>query len=490
MTDCKKEGQVRIDTDRLVNEMETFTARTGIIGVAAKGLARPLMDQQAGASSFERLRAEARYGKGSARSEARRVAEARTQAARIRFEEQFQADLSEPPATGAREAGLYGTVTRKGVAQPGLLVGLVDEKGSWAGYSCTDRYGAYAFTLSVKATGHLRVQEKDGAPLYQERDSLRPLVEGQRVRRDVELDGAHYCPPPGPRPEDGGDDGGGEVDTVVVPNLAGLSEDEAVSVLRETGLNRGKRDTKPSEAQPGSVLDQTPKAGTQVGPGTAVDILVATELQQRMPKVTEMPVSLARATLKEVGLGQVSERTREAPNAIGLVLEQDPQAGTEVNGQTQVTLVVGVDAAIVMPRLVGQKADSVREALAKLGVKDISVEKIPQPEAIGLVIKQSPKPGSTVDSSTKVTLVIGARSSTGGDLDTIIDRMAAVDTMERRRLSPDRLTTVLKSSGATSRDDLKELSELSIDNFNNRLNLGNKAMAKDIRDALRISLEG
>jgi len=64
---------------------------------------------------------------------------------------------------------------------------------------------------------------------------------------------------------------------VAVPDLTGLTEDEAVTALEETGLKVGKKVEERSDpANAGKVILQAPKADSKLAPGAVVDITIAT----------------------------------------------------------------------------------------------------------------------------------------------------------------------------------------------------------------------
>lgn len=64
--------------------------------------------------------------------------------------------------------------------------------------------------------------------------------------------------------------------TITVPNLAGLSEIEAELVLEQVNLVLGTSVRRTHQvAEPGTVLEQRPAAGTLAAPGTAINITIA-----------------------------------------------------------------------------------------------------------------------------------------------------------------------------------------------------------------------
>ncbi len=63
---------------------------------------------------------------------------------------------------------------------------------------------------------------------------------------------------------------------IAVPNLTGLTKDQAVTALEEAGLKVGKIKEKSDPANAGKVILQSPKADSKLAPGAVVDITIAT----------------------------------------------------------------------------------------------------------------------------------------------------------------------------------------------------------------------
>jgi hypothetical protein len=59
---------------------------------------------------------------------------------------------------------------------------------------------------------------------------------------------------------------------VEVPNVSGLSREQAVARLSEVGLELGRVDSEPSARGPGTILGQNPPGGTIVPLGTTVSL--------------------------------------------------------------------------------------------------------------------------------------------------------------------------------------------------------------------------
>ncbi len=91
----------------------------------------------------------------------------------------------------------------------------------------------------------------------------------------------------------------------------------------------------------GSVISQNPAAGTSVAPGSAVDLVVSLGPPVTVPNVVGQTQSTATAVLQRFNLTVGSVTRQVTPGvAPGIVLSQNPAAGTSVAAGTAVDLVV------------------------------------------------------------------------------------------------------------------------------------------------------
>lgn len=127
----------------------------------------------------------------------------------------------------------------------------------------------------------------------------------------------------------------------IVPDVLTLSESDAVNALIAVGLRPGQV-TKSSSSKPeGEVIGQSPGAGEQVMPGSLVELVVSNG-QLGVADVTGLTLEEARATLSNEGFRvEVQEETSER---VGVVLRQEPPAGTELAVDSIVVITVGVAA--------------------------------------------------------------------------------------------------------------------------------------------------
>ncbi|MCS7006178.1 MAG: Stk1 family PASTA domain-containing Ser/Thr kinase [Thermoleophilia bacterium] len=129
---------------------------------------------------------------------------------------------------------------------------------------------------------------------------------------------------------------------VVVPSVVSLPYDQAAAELRSAGFNPVRVDVT-SEVTAGVVIAQDPAGGVTSSRGATVTLQVSKGPQTiAVPDVTGLGVELARATLLGEGfrVRVILEDTVD-PLSDGLVLSQDPLAGTQAKPGSTVRLVVG-----------------------------------------------------------------------------------------------------------------------------------------------------
>ena len=130
---------------------------------------------------------------------------------------------------------------------------------------------------------------------------------------------------------------------VTVPDVTGLTRDSAEARLRDEGLEVSV-DEQESDEPEGDVISQSPSGGSKVTRGETVTITVSTGRPQvSIPDVVGMGEERASNRLGSAGLTPVGqERQVTDPAQDGVVIEQRPGAGTEVDEGAQVVIVIGV----------------------------------------------------------------------------------------------------------------------------------------------------
>lgn len=197
---------------------------------------------------------------------------------------------------------------------------------------------------------------------------------------------------------------------VEVPDVIGQSASSAVSAVRDAGLEARVREVSSSERS-GTVVDQTPAAGTEVDEGTTVTLEVAKarpEVQRiAVPDVVGSTAASARGELRSAGLS-VSTVTVVSQEPAGTVIEQSPRAGAEVRKGTRVRLTVSAGPATVeVPDVSGLDEAAARSELERAGFRvQVMDEPTTDPAQDGTVLRQTPEAGSSAREGAVVTITV------------------------------------------------------------------------------------
>jgi eukaryotic-like serine/threonine-protein kinase len=130
---------------------------------------------------------------------------------------------------------------------------------------------------------------------------------------------------------------------VAVPDVVGLTKQEAQQTLGNAGFQLTVTERGSADADPGTVLSQDPAGGTEADPGSSVGIVVARAIPMVIvPDLLNTSEMEASDTLTAAGLEpRTSFRNVTDPNEDGIVLEQRPTSGTEVEQGAPVRIFVG-----------------------------------------------------------------------------------------------------------------------------------------------------
>jgi beta-lactam-binding protein with PASTA domain len=127
-----------------------------------------------------------------------------------------------------------------------------------------------------------------------------------------------------------------------VPDVRGSSFDTAASQLQAQGFAVARRDVE-SDQPEGNVISQDPAAGTFAAKGSTVTLTVSKGPKtQGVPGVEGSDEATAKSQLEGSGFKvRVQHMDPTDPSLDGIVISQDPAAGTAVKPKSKVTIVVG-----------------------------------------------------------------------------------------------------------------------------------------------------
>ncbi|MGH3117969.1 MAG: PASTA domain-containing protein, partial [Gaiellales bacterium] len=211
---------------------------------------------------------------------------------------------------------------------------------------------------------------------------------------------------------------------VPVPQVVGLRQARAVTVLEQAGFDADASRT-PSAERRGIVVDQDPEAGVLVAPGETVAIVVSSgpEVTTTVETVTE---TIATITVPNVvgddhvaagarvdGLNLIADSYPvESDQVRGTVVAQDPEGGTPVPPRTHIRLDVAIGPGerptAMVPDVTGPDEVEARATAREAEFTVLTIDRpAPTPEERGEVILQRPAAGTEAPVLTQIRLYVG-----------------------------------------------------------------------------------
>ena len=201
--------------------------------------------------------------------------------------------------------------------------------------------------------------------------------------------------------------GGTAANQVQVPNLDGLTIEQATTTLGEFELRLGAQTPELSDRPVDTVISQQPAAGETLEQGQSVNVTVSAGLEQvtvpqliALTSIDAVRIALADANLQ---LGAIKEKNSAQPP--GYVLAQDPEEGTQVDAGASIDITVS-SGLVKVPKVVGASEAQARSDLAQSGF-DVQVVEIQDGSvSSGTVLAQSPQGGELLARGSIVTITV------------------------------------------------------------------------------------
>ncbi|MFT4265056.1 MAG: Stk1 family PASTA domain-containing Ser/Thr kinase [Nocardioides sp.] len=200
----------------------------------------------------------------------------------------------------------------------------------------------------------------------------------------------------------------GAPDQVQVPQLVGLTEDQARVEIGDAGLAVNVSGYENSDTVPsGSVISQEPAQNSYADPGSAVSIVLSKgKPQVSVPDVVGLSLDAATSRLTELGLTVKSQEV-ESDEPAGQVIEANPSAGQMVNDGTEITLKVSKGPKKV-PNLVGRTQENAEEVIRNKGFVPQVTTDPSSTEPAGTVTAQFPAAGTTLPQGQTVQISVSS----------------------------------------------------------------------------------
>ncbi len=209
--------------------------------------------------------------------------------------------------------------------------------------------------------------------------------------------------------------------TTKVPNVTGLTLDEAMKVLVDQGLEGRKADVRPDKQYAeGTVAQQNPAPGAEVKFGRGVYLtLSGGEMRVEVPDLKGRTIRDATFALERYAL-RIGEIRYEVSSdfPVNTVIQQGTTEGTKVSRSTAVDVVLSQGPnkeQIPVPNVVQRTFSDAQRILLQLNLRVGNVTYQPNKDLLpNTVMDQFPKPGEMVAEGHAVDLiVVGTRRRTG-----------------------------------------------------------------------------
>jgi serine/threonine-protein kinase len=206
---------------------------------------------------------------------------------------------------------------------------------------------------------------------------------------------------------------GGGADTVSVPDVTGLTVQEAERELEAVGLRLGEQQQENSDTVPeGNIIDQSPVDGAELEEGKPVDVTVSAGVEETtVPSLVGLSLDEASQVLREAGL-KLGDRT-EVPSEEerGTVIRVNPKEGetVPVGSAVDVRYASGNNR---VPDVTGMSEGEASGTLQDAGFQVTTTQQETADAEPGTVVSQSPGARETARLGSTVTIVVATAPPT------------------------------------------------------------------------------
>ncbi|MFE9855028.1 Stk1 family PASTA domain-containing Ser/Thr kinase [Streptomyces sp. NPDC005780] len=206
---------------------------------------------------------------------------------------------------------------------------------------------------------------------------------------------------------------------IEVPDVTEKSEESARKQLEEKGFTVTVTSVESSDADPGTVLEQTPKGNSRAEKNSEVKLSVATEKLISVPSVTGRTWDQAVAQLTQLGFTNIGKSEVDNEKPAGEVVEQNPVADEKVGKDTSIILKVSKGppqpATVPVPEVRGGKVADAKAKLAQSGFTQIQFAPGSSQDDNAVVVNIDPQPNTQADPATTVITLTTMGGGGGGN---------------------------------------------------------------------------
>lgn len=196
----------------------------------------------------------------------------------------------------------------------------------------------------------------------------------------------------------------------VVPDVTGMTENQAESALEKKNLSVGTVTKKNSDTiKKNLVISSTPKAELKVKAKTKVNLVISSGVKKvKIENYIGQSYATTAANLRKKGITVKKTTTHSNDFASGKVMSQSIKSGAKVTAsKTTITLKVSSgEKKITLPDFTGKKLADVQSYADQNDLKVSSTEQTSKTVTAGDVISQTPASGATLTAGDTISVVV------------------------------------------------------------------------------------
>ena len=199
---------------------------------------------------------------------------------------------------------------------------------------------------------------------------------------------------------------------VTVPDVRGMSEEDAKALLNKKGLGIQVVTRKESKKyKAGKISKQTPEAGEKVSKHTKIEVVVSSGLvgsKKAIPDVRGMSETEAQNELEDAGFKVTSSFQYDDSVESGKVISTTPEAGTKAEKGSTVTMLVSQGSNKKTVPDVRGMADATAQSTIKSYGFNVGTVTYDYSDSVekGMVISQTVEPGTKASAGTSISITV------------------------------------------------------------------------------------
>lgn len=201
--------------------------------------------------------------------------------------------------------------------------------------------------------------------------------------------------------------------SAIVPDVSGMSLEEARTLLYSLGLDVDKVEFKKSEDySPGQVIATSIEKGEKLDNGSTIDLEVAGSIVD-LPDWVGETQKHAEAEARDLGLKIIIEH-EESKETPGTILSQYPKPGeVETGSEVRITIAKEIESVdIEVPDVIGEDQITAQSILAEAGFRFISTVEVENSEVSKTQVTQVvPGVGQTAPSDSQIVIIVSRPST-------------------------------------------------------------------------------